>query len=344
MLTSIVGPLLALLPKRWRNELFSNLEINWPRATAISGALEGAGGFLALIAWYLYFIRKAAKQQAQTILEAMGKTDVPQDLTDVGASYSMGLASLVDLVMQPLTWVLAYCAVEGTLRAFAAVVNEESPGSGPLVLLERLIRGGRQRAWEARVPLVADVVTRGGAQDPWDLKVESCRPKSDWKFPKTIGYEDEFFQVAGEAAVGGTLARPNVYLLRRVPTGEAHRGFEAYDPEAVTRPEAAAPGFFASVFGMARESYRLRRLPLVADRVTLGDGAQGWHLQVESCRLKPEWTYPRTIRYEDQLYRVEGSYQAQPPRPFGYRLRRLPEGEAVRGVLPYSPDTPLRQG
>jgi len=90
------------------------------------------------------------------------------------------------------------------------------------------------------------------------------------------------------------------------------------------------------------EEWRLSRLPLVPDFVFNGDGKEGWHLRVESCRPKPEWRIGRTIRYEGRLYRVLDACEATPERPFGFHLRLLYESEAARGPMDYTPDEPLR--
>ena len=343
MWTYLLGPLLTLLPDSWRRALFANAPVNWPRAALISGLLEGVGGLAVLIAWYLYFIQGAVDQQAGLVAGALKSNAPPKGATEAGLSYAMGLSALAAFAMHPLTWVLAYFTIEWMFRLFAALTSDEVAGSLPLVLADGIFSAGKRRAYERRVPLVADVVTIGTEKDPWALRVQSCRPKPTWKHPLTIRFRGEYFQVAGEAAVGGTPARPHVYLLRCPSPGEVYRGVEDYDPEGLLREEEKAPHFLSGVAGALREKYRIAKLPLVADQVIRGDGSQGWHLRVESCRPKPMWTPPRTIRFADELYTVEGSYEAKPPRPFGYTLHRLRPHEAARGLLNYSPEDVLRE-
>jgi hypothetical protein len=337
MWTYLLGPLLTPLPQRWRRALFGNLSINWPRAALISGLLEALGCLAGLIGWYLFFLNRAVEQQMNaTLLATKG---APGE----AAAFGMGFAALVSFALHPLTWALVYFSLEGVLRTFGAVVAEESIGTLPLALVDRIIAGAQQRAYEARVPLVPDLVAQSDGKQGWDLRVESCRPKPTWKYPLAVRYQDEFYQVTGEASSGLAVPRPHVYLLRRVPAGEAYRGVENYGPEDVLRSAARRPSFLGSLFHGLREKYRILRLPLVADRVYRSDRRDGWHLRVESCRPKPEWTEGRTIRFERQVYRVVASYDAPPPRPFGYRLRLLPAGEIIRGGLDYSPDEPLRK-
>jgi hypothetical protein len=332
MWTYVLGPLLALLPERWRRKFFADAPVNWPRAGFLSGLAEAVGCLLALAGWYLYSIQRYVDQQMDTTVAAT--KGVPAE----GAAFGMGAAALATFALHPLTWALAYFAMEGTLRAFAAWTSDEVAGTLPLVLVDRIVTGGQRRQYERRVPLVPDLATAGGEKDPWDLRVESCRPKPTWKYPLTIRFNDAYFQIAGEAAEGGTPERPHVYLLRKPPAGEAFRGVAEYDPEDVMRAEEEPPNFLASMFRGVLERRRVSKIPRVPDTVERGDGSAGWHLKIQSCRAKPMWEPPRTIRFEDALYRLEETYTGSAERPFGYRLIFLPANEAARGVIDYSPE------
>jgi len=338
VLTYLLGPFLALVPERWRKQWFGELPILWPRAAFLSGLLEAGAFFAALIWWYFHFTGAFAGTQAT---EMVGKDIVPGGPAILG----FGAVNIVWFAIQPVTLALEFFALEGVARGLAALATGEVFGTAPLAIL-CAIQGSYQRwDYERRVPLVPDFVRRTTGQLPWDLRVESCRPKPDWKFPKTLVYENQVFQVMKESPVAGSAARPHVYLLRVSPPGAVYRGLEEIDPLAVMRVhQQESSGFLRQVFGPALEAWQMRRLPLVEDTAIRGDGKEGWHLRVESCRPKPQWVYPRTICFQDKLYRVEAAYQARPPRPFGYNLKLLPPNEAARGVLPYSPDEPLRQG
>lgn len=349
MWTYVLGPLLVLLPRRWRQSLLGGAPVNWTRAALYGGFIHGIVGLLALIGWYLYYIQVAIRRQTAVALEAMGQKDTPAGLTDVGFSYSMGLSALTDFALHPLTWVLGYLAVEGVVRFAGAYANQESYPSLPLVLADKLMSGGKQRAFEMRVPLVADVVTRGGPADDWDLRVASCRPKPHWKYPLTIRWAEDFFEVTGSTTEEGARkdapARPYIYFLRRPPPGTVYHGVEEFDPEGIVREaraREAEPNFLVAGIRQEYEKYRIRMLPIAGDHVFRGDGRDGWHLRVESCRPKPQWTRGRTIRYEGVLYRIESDCHGSAQRPFGYRLVFVPPNEAARGVLDYAPDEPLR--
>jgi hypothetical protein len=321
MWTYVLGPLLALLPERWRRMFFADAPVNWPRAGFLSGLAEAVGCLLALAGWYLYSIQHYVDQQMDvTVAAAKG---VPAE----GAAFGMGAAALITFALHPLTWALAYFAIEGTFRAFAAWTSDEVAGTLPLVLADNIVTRAQRRSYERRVPVVPDIATPGGEKDPWDLRVESCRPKPTWKYPLTIRFHGSYYQVAGEAAEGGTPQRPHVYLLRRPPAGEAYRGVAEYDPDAAPPAEEKQPNFLLRTVHDAVERRRVAKLPRLPDMVQRGDGSRGWHLQVESCRPKPMWAPPRTIRFEDALYRVAETYSGSAARPFGFRLIFLPENE-----------------
>ncbi len=52
MWTYIVGPFLALLPRRWQKALPYSDAINWPHAVTLSGLAELAVALAATVEWY----------------------------------------------------------------------------------------------------------------------------------------------------------------------------------------------------------------------------------------------------------------------------------------------------
>jgi hypothetical protein len=65
-------------------------------------------------------------------------------------------------------------------------------------------------------------------------------------------------------------------------------------------------------------------------------------LEIRASHRKPDWTPPKTVRYQDVFYRLERSSDGPGPRPFRYRLRRLSAGVMGRTVLVYAPEeTPV---
>lgn len=233
MWTYLAGPILAFLPARLRAAYLGDIRVNWSRATVVSGIIESLLALVALIEWYSIFITRTGPA--------------------IGASIPWpyaGPMGLLSLYMHPLTWLICYFGVEGAVRAMSGLATHEVPGTLPLVLLDRAIRYAKTGEWRVNPSLAEDEVTRGGGI--WDLKIASRNPKAHWKYPLTIRYSGEFFQVQGEehAAAGG---RAHIYLLRRLPSNEIIRGLEDYDPHAVV--EDNPPRFFATVYGEMRKKF-----------------------------------------------------------------------------------------
>jgi hypothetical protein len=229
MWTYTIGAVLALLPERWRARRFSQLNIDWARATAVSALVEGFGAAALLVVWYSVFVTKYGG--------TIGRAG--------GGDYS-GFVGLVVLAMHPLTWVICYFGCEGVVRFLAVVATDENYGTLPLAL----VAWGMERAARKRRALVADEVTIRTSE--YDLQVASCRAKTHWKYPLTISYQEKFYQVVGGEVLRQGV-RPHVYFLRRLPANETIKGLEPYDPANVLSEET--PGFFETV----RSELKLRR-------------------------------------------------------------------------------------
>jgi hypothetical protein len=335
LVKQLLGPFLALLPRRWRAAAVGHTPINWPRAAFLSGMLEAFGCLLGLIGWYLFAMQKNVDAQMDVTLKATNS--VPGE----GSAYAMGFAAFVLFAIHPLTWLLAYFSVEGVLRAFAAALNEEVTGTLTLVLVDWLAARVQRAAYERRFPRVPDLVTRGDGKQPWDLQVASSRRKPHWKYPLTICFGGEFFQVIGETSSEAAVGRPHAYLLRRLPPGEVLRGLEHYSPEA-SAGDDSLPGYFESISRSWRERYWAWRLPLIRDELQYREDPEGCRLEVRSCRPKRDWNETQLVLYDGRYYRFEGEFYADPPRPFGYLLRRLPAGVPGHNVRHYSPDEIVR--
>jgi len=108
-------------------------------------------------------------------------------------------------------------------------------------------------------------------------------------------------------------------------------------------PSAAKEGSYtegnlSSFVGAIREKVRVSRTASVPDELCLlKEGAEEF-LEIRASRRKPDWTPPRTVKYQDTFYRLEDCSAGSEPRPYRYRLRRLSAGVMSRTVLVYSPD------
>lgn len=211
MWTYTIGPVVALLPEQWRTGRFGELGIDWPRATAVSGLFEGFGAFALLICWYSLFVTR------------LGPIVGPY----VRGSLLSGYVGLFSFAAHPLTWGICYVGCEGVVRFLGAVVTGECRGTLALALVAwatSYAARPRESAW------VPDEVTSGW--EGYDLKVQSSRAKDHWKYPLTIFYGDEFYQVVSRE-FHLRAARPHVYFLRKLPPNETIKGLEQYDPNAV---------------------------------------------------------------------------------------------------------------
>lgn len=243
MRTKLPAPILVLLPPDWRRSLQDADSIDWHRAAVISGLVQSILALAVYIFWYYYAAGHWARQAIHASLMAH---------PDLGADTGItGSLTFVIISLHPLTWILWYLSIEGILRTLNARANFETAGTLPLRLVDRATRVAKYGEWSAQ-HRVKDEVTRGHGN--WDLKISSCRPKQNWKYPLTIRYQGEFFQVHGEEKAAAASERPYVYLLRHLPSTEIIRGLENYDPEEAFAEENP-PGFFATVYGEVRKKF-----------------------------------------------------------------------------------------
>lgn len=205
------------------------------RATLLSGIIESIAAIAALAVWYSVFVARAG----------------PAIETHFAWPYS-GEMGLLSLYMHPMTWMICYFGLEGAVRMLTGLVSDEAPGTLPLALVDRAARIIREGEWRSKPALVRDKVERQG--ESGELRIASCRAKDHWKYPLTIRYQGEFFQVQGEEHVPTERNRPHVYRLRKLPANEIIRGLEEYDSADVLHEERP-PGFFATVAGELRRKW-----------------------------------------------------------------------------------------
>ncbi|MFQ5925903.1 MAG: hypothetical protein ACE5MH_00520 [Terriglobia bacterium] len=226
MRTYVLGPVLVLLPESYRRRLGGRLEINWTRAALLSGGAQTAATLLLLAVRYLDFIERVIQRYGGTMVEAIEEGELSRALS------TLGPASWLEYLFQPLTLLLIYLFVEGAVRLLAAVSSEQAIGSLPFYLLEvGRARGAEIRRERALGPLIPDEVTRLGAHE---LRIASCRPRDTWDHLLTIEYEEEFYELA--ETLPGRPPRPYVYRLRPIPPGKVIRGIHRYHPHELLPP------------------------------------------------------------------------------------------------------------
>jgi hypothetical protein len=93
----------------------------------------------------------------------------------------------------------------------------------------------------------------------------------------------------------------------------------------------------SSYVGAIRDKVVTARSSHLPDELRFVQNASEEFLEIRAGQQKPEWTPPRTVRIEDRYFRLEECSRGPGPRPFVYKLRRLPKGVPGRTVLIYSP-------
>jgi hypothetical protein len=251
MRTFLLGPFLALLPKRWRALLRGRESIGWHTAGTLSGFGESLIALIAMMYWYSYSVTGWVSRALDAALAGkMGPGVTDQEI---------GFTAVVIFATHPLTWLIAYAGVEGSVRLVGAAFTENNLGILPLFVLDKI-----------------------------------------------------YLKLTGQSG----------------PSAAKAAGYEQ--------------GNWSSYTGAIRERVRLSAAPLLPDELCLSKNGTDEILEIRACRRKPDWTPPKTVRYQDVFYRLEASSDGPGPRPFRYRLRRLTAGVMGRTVLVYAPEeTPV---
>jgi hypothetical protein len=246
VLTILLGPFLALFPKRWRDSLPPFLSPAWRLATILSGFAEGVFALFAMLEWYSY-------SMATWVSRAMASAtsgNLPREANE----QEIGFAAISIFAMHPWTWAIGYCAVEGTVRLLSAAFSESIFGILPLYLVDKVLAKStgrqtvkstdspdaaqghlssfagsiRQKVLTATLPELPDEHWVKRAGDEETLEIRATRPKAQWVPPGIVCYGDAYYRL--EAAATGAASRPFVYTLRRLPAGVPGRSVLIYKP------------------------------------------------------------------------------------------------------------------
>lgn len=131
MLTYLLGPILALLPIRWRHLLPVGSAVEWRRAMVLSGFGESVVALFALVYWYSYYMSLMMDHG----LDAAITGKMGPGVTDV----QIGSTAMVIWAMHPLTWLIAYAGFEGSVCLVGAAFTETNLGILPLFAVDQLI-------------------------------------------------------------------------------------------------------------------------------------------------------------------------------------------------------------
>lgn len=147
-----------------------------------------------------------------------------------------------------------------------------------------------------------------------------------------------FFVVEGMVRMCGgltdtVLAVFPLYLFDKIISAISRRG---------PAPQPGVPAFaqsnVSSYVGTMRDSIISARFRDLPDEHLLTTAGSEELLEIRSSNAKKEWDPPRVVRYQDRYYSLEEFARGSAPRPFIYRLRRLPAGVPSRRVLIYDPE------
>lgn len=247
MWTYFPGPLLAILPKRWREALPTSGFVNWAHATAISGVAEAVAALAVLSYWYSYAMSTWVGRGVDTALNGAltGKSRPEVRPQDIGG------VALIVWASHPLTWLIAYFGLEGALRLGAALTGTGC-GTLPFFAIDKLFllvfgrretsplhdaaatgglqatAGGVRELIAGSGRAVADEIClkRDGAEEI--LEICASRKKDGWDPPRTVRYLESYYRLESASMAGRP--RPFRYVLRRLPVGVPGRSVLLYSP------------------------------------------------------------------------------------------------------------------
>lgn len=160
----ILGPFIAMLPRRWRARVLPGEPANFAQVAVISGVIEAVLGLLALVVWYSMFV-------------GMAREAVSHSANPGGGSPFIGVFALIWFWINPITWCVAYFGVEGAARSVTALANGDVYGTLPLFLLDRLLHRGAAAAVALEEPAIPDEILPGNKG--CDMRIASWRVKAD---------------------------------------------------------------------------------------------------------------------------------------------------------------------
>jgi uncharacterized SAM-binding protein YcdF (DUF218 family) len=96
-------------------------------------------------------------------------------------------------------------------------------------------------------------------------------------------------------------------------------------------------GIVAAVHSTVGGRKSRKEAAIIARDIVQAARDKTYDLLVLTNQQKPEWGPYTGIEYRGQLYLLDGEETAAAPRPFGYRLRKNPEGNLVPVVNKYNP-------
>jgi hypothetical protein len=239
MWTYVIGPVFSLLPTSWRKPLPLTEKIHWAHAATLSGFAEFLLALAGLLKWYSISMTTWVNRGLEVALD--GKAG--PGITD----QAIGAMAWFLWANHPLTWVIGYFSVEGTVRMCAAAFSDSVLGTLPLYLVDKVVRVffGRsktaqessgatssffraigEKVLESSVPVTADEISfqKCGTDDI--LEIRASRKKPEWDPPRVVRFEETYYRLEECSKCAG--ARPFRYTLRRLAAGVPGRRVLVY--------------------------------------------------------------------------------------------------------------------
>jgi hypothetical protein len=242
----VLGPFLALLPKRWRKALPFEQAVHWHSASMLSGLAESVVALTAFLYWYSYSVTT----WVSLALDSLLSKSTPTDITEGG----LGFVALLIWATHPLTWTIAFFGIEGMARLCAAFTDTVL-GIFPLYLLDKIysmiFRRGvpeptgavkfsqshvssyvetmKEKVLASRLSRVPDELYAVNTEGEESLEIRAWRAKPEWIPPRVVRYEDRYYRL--EECARGSGPRPFVYKLRKLAKGVPGRTVLTYSPE-----------------------------------------------------------------------------------------------------------------
>ncbi len=325
--------LLSLLPKRYRDRLTATAQADLRRGAMVSGFGAAVVCFLAFLIRYLTFFQHRVGDVGQRAIDRGHEAILAYPY----AQYGMGFATTAEYLLQPLTILLLYFGLEGTLRGFAALITEEITGTLPLYMFswveESLTHAQAERALGPRVPDIFEEIY----SNEYDARIFTCRRRSRWDKMMTIWVNGVFYEVVGERP--GKAPHHFIYRLRKSPKGRVVRAIYPFDPDELLKTKSR-PGFLAWLAEVAQDKLvriRADSQPQLPDIIDAAYGKE-YELQIASQRPKEGWDHLITIEYEGKRYQIVQQVGGTETYPYVYQLRELPQGKIIRAIQRYDPD------
>jgi hypothetical protein len=246
MWTYLLGPIVALFPRPWRESLPFSEKVEWKKATAISGSAEFVLAIYALGRWYMEAMSTWTGNGVSAALSGGTSTEVsPQ---------AIGGVAWIIWAMHPVTWLIAFACLEGAIRLCTGAFSGTACGIFPLYLADKIMLGpfrrGKRGTADASGDFRENLSSYAGAirervqaatlaESPDEhhylkdqtgeiLEIRASRRKQDWIPPRIIRYLDAYYRLEDESSGPGN--HPFRYRLRRLGAGVPGRNVLIYAP------------------------------------------------------------------------------------------------------------------